>query len=81
MDRRKFEPVRFVDEGMVVLAPYARFCPVEEREGALAHGTGVRCTVAVAAGYHARIVNAARGIDAWIHIGDLSVPVTEGSVP
>ena len=34
-------------------------------------GVGVRCVVACAAGYYARVVNEKRGIDRWYHIRDL----------
>jgi hypothetical protein len=72
----RYEPVRYVDQGMTVWARYERFCPPEERETVRAKGTAVRCTVAVAAGHHARIVNDRLGIDAWSHIDDLFLPVT-----
>jgi len=64
---------RWVSEGMKVFAPWALFCPPEARAQAHEHRTGVRCTVAVAAGHHARIVNETRGIDRWMHINDLYV--------
>ena len=74
--RIKYEPVAYVDEGMTVWARYERFCPPEARAVVRAKGTAVRCTVAVAAGHHARIINERLGIDAWSHIGDLFLPVT-----
>lgn len=69
----KYAPVAFVDEGMTVWTLFTPFCPPELRQSCLGKQTMVRCTVAVAAGYHARIVNADVGIDAWVHIGDLHV--------
>lgn len=76
MDTPKMSYVapRYVDVGMEVVVPYVQFCPPEEREAVRAKGTGVRCKVIVAAGYHARILNEKRGIDVWRHIRDLFVP-------
>jgi len=62
----RFHPPSYVDDGMEVIAPYVH-------EG---RRTGLRCIVAVAAGYHARVVNEARGFDRWFHIRDLRVEVS-----
>jgi hypothetical protein len=53
-------PVAYVDEGNLVWL-----------EWPVGSGDAVRCTVACAAGYHARVVNEARGIDTWAHIREL----------
>jgi len=37
-------------------------------------GTALRCKVACAAGYHARVVNEQYGVDRWFHIDNLLVP-------
>ncbi len=67
----KFEIVKWVTEGMRVIAP-ARYVAPELNNDA---GTqGVWCVVSVAAGTHARIVNEKRGIDRWVHISTLVVP-------
>jgi len=58
--REGFVPVRFVDVGMKVIAPYNAGC-------------GVRCKVVVAAGYHARVENKSRGFVKWFHVDDLAV--------
>ena len=76
----RYETVAYVDVGMTVWAPYERFCPPEDRETVRAKGTAVRCTVAVAAGDHARIVNERLGIDAWSHIDDLRAARTLADV-
>jgi len=57
---------RWAEEGMEVLAPFA----TEDRPR-----QGLRCRVAVAAGYHARVVNEKRGFDRWFHLNDLRVPI------
>lgn len=61
----KYTSPDYVDDGMEVIAPYVH-------EG---RRTGLRCIVSVAAGYHARVVNEARGFDRWFHIRDLRVEV------
>lgn len=61
----KYTSPNFVDVGQEVIAPYVH-------EGRL---TGLRCVVAVAAGYHARVTNTARRFDRWFHIDDIRVEV------
>lgn len=56
---------RWAEPGMKVIAPYDN------------RGTGLRCVVTVAAGYHARVTNEARGFDKWFYLGDLLVPITD----
>lgn len=53
-----YETPKSVTEGQEVLAPFA---------------TGMRivCHVAVAAGYHAKVVNERRKFAKWFHIDDL----------
>ena len=61
MSDPRFKHLDYVDEGMRVIAPYQ---PGLTR-------TGIRCTVIVAAGYHARVFNERYGFDRWFHIDDL----------
>lgn len=51
---------RYVEPGMRVVARFRG-------------NMGVWCVVAVAAGYHARIVNEHHNIDRWEHLGDLRI--------
>lgn len=67
----KYKRVNWVYEGQRVIAP----CVLED--GKL---TGARCRVAVAAGYHARVVNEKLGADGWLHIDLLRVEVEQESV-
>ena len=53
-------PVEYIDEGQEVWMAWPK-----------APGSAVRCTVACAAGYHARVVNSGRAIDCWVHVRDL----------
>lgn len=59
----RFRLVRWVDEGMRVLAP-VRIDGVPK---------GLRCVVTVAAGYHARVECEKFGFAHWFHIDDLRV--------
>lgn len=59
----RFKVPAYVDEGMLVIAPYVH-------EG---KRTGLRCHVAVAAGYSARVVNARYNFDKWFCIDDLRI--------
>ena len=52
-------PCEYVDDGEEVIVSVGR-----------RDGMGVRCTVACAAGYHARIVNEKRGIDRRVNVAD-----------
>ena len=52
-------PCEYVDDGEEVVVTLGR-----------RDGMGVRCTVACAAGYHARVVNERRGIDTWVNVTD-----------
>lgn len=66
----RFVAPRYVDVGMpVIVTPPARL--------GFEPGTGLRCTVAVAAGMHARVVNERRDFSAWFYIGDLLVEAAE----
>ncbi len=67
-----FETVKFVFEGMKVIAPVRQVAPHLIPEHAN-ETTGVACIVATAAGTHARIVNENRGVDRWVHISTLCV--------
>jgi hypothetical protein len=60
-----FVPPRYVNEEEKVIVPYPT--PEKPRQGAW-------CKVAVAAGYHARVVNEELGIDRWLHIDQMLVP-------
>jgi hypothetical protein len=62
-DGKTWGRCRYVDDGMEVVAPYVH-------EG---RRIGLRCHVAVAAGYHARVVNEQRGFARWFHVDDLRV--------
>ena len=64
-----FKLVEFVVEGMRVVAACRHVLPDAPNPNG-----GVWCTVTVAAGTHARIVNEKRGIDRWVHISTLCVP-------
>ena len=58
----QFKAVEFINEGQAVW---------------LRVGTdAVRCSVAIAAGYHARVINVKRDIDRWVHIRDLRSRIT-----
>lgn len=57
----KYLAPRWVEEKMEVIAPF---------QGS----TGVKCSVIVATGKHARVVNAKRNIDRWYPLTDLRVP-------
>ncbi len=72
MADRYVEP-RWVEEGMSVWLPWN---PETNKPGRSMTGTALHCTVAVAAGYHARVVNAKFGVDHWYHITSLYVPTT-----
>ena len=74
---RQFNQARFVSDGMTVWAPWERFCPVEKQVEARTKGQALRCVVSIAAGNHARIVNAEYGVDAWISVDDLFVRSTD----
>jgi hypothetical protein len=63
---RRFVHIDYVSEGMPVIAPYDQTT-----------GTGIRCTVIVAAGYHARVLNERYKFDRWFHIDDLRREETE----
>lgn len=63
---RKFVDVAWVEEGMSVWLRWSH-------DLATHMDKYVRCTVAVAAGNHARIVNESRGLDTWKPIDHLSV--------
>lgn len=67
-----YKRVEWVSEGMRVIAAVRDVAP--EIFDPADPGQGVWCTVAVAAGTHARIVNEKRGIDRWVHISMLVVP-------
>jgi len=69
-DRNYVEP-RWVSDGMVVYLPWNK---ETNRPGYSASGTALRCTVAVAAGHHARIVNSKYGVDRWYPLTALYVP-------
>ena len=57
---REYTSPEYVNVGDKVIAPWSGT-------------TGVWCTVAVAAGMHARVVNERRGIDRWYRITSLAV--------
>ena len=65
LDEREWKPgwrsVEYVDFGMKVWIAWPPHTGTQ----------AVRCTVTCAAGHHAHIVNAARGIDTWAHIREL----------
>jgi hypothetical protein len=60
MSESRYARVTYVDEGMPVIAPFNRQT-----------GQGIRCVVATACGYHARVVNEQYQFDRWFHIDDL----------
>lgn len=62
----------FVMDGSVVFFPH----PTPEKPRAAA-----RCKVLVTAGMHARIVNETYGIDRWVSLYDLIVPVGDPLAP
>ncbi len=70
VEKKRYVAPRWVDEGMEVLIPWdkANNAPGFDRSG-----TACRCKVVVAAGHHARVVNAARGVDRWYHIDNLFI--------
>lgn len=51
----------YVNDGMVVCVPWGN------------NGSGLRCRVQTAAGYHARVVNEKYRVDRWVHIDSLLV--------
>lgn len=57
-----FVPPRYVSDGDTVWVRWDR------------KGAALRCTVAGAAGSHARAVNVRYGVDRWFRIEDLLVP-------
>lgn len=59
----KWRMISYVNDGQRVIVPVVH-------DGKL---SGLWCRVAVAAGYHARVVNEKFGIDGWVHIDDLRV--------
>lgn len=59
----RFRIPSFVNEGMHVIAPFRH----EGRE------TGLRCTVAVAAGTSARVVNEKFNFDRWFSLDELRI--------
>lgn len=65
LDEREWKsgwrPVEYVDDGMEVWIAWPPHTGTQ----------AVKCTVTCAAGHHAHIVNAARGIDTWAHINEL----------
>lgn len=61
----RFHVVRWVNEGMRVLAPVR----IDDKE------KGLRCVVIVAAGYHARVECKTRDFAHWFHIDDLRTEV------
>lgn len=71
MASRNYVEVRWVEEGMSVWLPWNK---AASKPGRTESGTALRCTVAVAAGHHARIVNSEYGVDGWYPISFLYVP-------
>lgn len=59
----QLRPPVYVEEGMVVIAPY-------EHEG---KRVGLRCIVTCAAGYHAEVSNEQFGFRKWFHINRLRI--------
>src|SRR5271154_5236256 len=76
----KYVPVTYVNDGMTVWTSFAPFC-LPELRSIFKGECMVRCTVQVAAGYHARIVNEDVGIDQWVHIDVLRLAVADESAP
>ncbi len=73
---KKFKAIEYVEEGMRVLAPVrevARHLIPDVVSVERGTSCGIWCTVAVAAGTHARVVNDKRGVDRWVHISSLCV--------
>jgi hypothetical protein len=66
--RAPYVEPRWAEDGMRVIIPF----PTEEKPR-----QGLWCKVAVAAGNHARVVNAERGIDRWFPLYDLRVPADD----
>lgn len=60
----RYGPVKWAATGMHVFLPWSH-------EN---NGTALRCTVAVAAGDAARVVNEKYGVDRWVHLDNLLVP-------
>lgn len=67
LENERFVIPRYVDPGMSLVAPFIR-------DG---KPIGVRCTVQVAAGVHARMVNSKFGLDYWFSISDLRIDTQE----
>lgn len=63
----------WVQEGMDV---WVLWHQEKERPGHDGKGHGVRCTVSIATGDHARVVNVAQKVDQWFPLEDLYVPIT-----
>jgi len=74
----KYVAPRWVEERMTVIVPFngVEVDPFKGLQATEAVRTllGVKCSVSVAAGYHARVVNEERKIDRWFHIDQLRVP-------
>lgn len=66
----KYKMVSWVSEGQRVIAP----CVLDDGKM-----TGVWCRVAVAAGYHARLISEKHGVDGWLHIDALRVEAKEAA--
>lgn len=70
----RHEPAQWVNDGMHVWIPWNR---ERNAPGDSPDGTALRCTVACAAGDHARIVNDRFGVDQWRRVASLYVPPKE----
>jgi hypothetical protein len=66
----KYVAPRWVEEKMTVIAPFQGI----EASDAVRTTLGVKCSVIVAAGNHARVINEKHNVDRWLHIDDLRVP-------
>lgn len=74
----KYVRPRWVEEGMTVIVPMTgvEVDPFKGLQATEAVQTllGVKCSVTMAAGYHARVVNEKHGINRTFHIDQLRVP-------